>query len=261
MKRAILALLLSCAAGQAAAQKACRQALVLGLDVSGSVDAREYRLQIGGLAQALNSKAVRAALLERPEAPVELMIFEWSGPRDQLTLVPWSRIADPAALDDVIQQLHATERRAEATPGTALGVAMLHGAAQLAQRSHCWRHTLDISGDGKNNDWPVPRELRRKGLIAGMRINALVIARDDQGQGQNAPLEIGELAAYFQAEIIQGPDAFVEVALGFEDYARAMKRKLLRELTTRPIGSMPPHGATGVRIARQSFGLEPQIDQ
>ncbi len=45
------------------ADAACLQALALGLDVSGSVDAREYRQQIGGLAEALSDPRVRAAYL------------------------------------------------------------------------------------------------------------------------------------------------------------------------------------------------------
>ena len=39
----------------------CRQALALGLDVSGSVDAREYRLQIGGVADYQNKPVVDKA--------------------------------------------------------------------------------------------------------------------------------------------------------------------------------------------------------
>jgi hypothetical protein len=35
---------------------------------------------------------------------------------------------------------------------------------------------------------------------------------------------------YFKQEVIFGPGAFVEVAAGFEDFERAMKRKLLREI-------------------------------
>lgn len=219
MKRALLALLLTCAASQSLAQETCRQALALGLDVSGSVDAREYRLQMSGLAQALDSGPVRAALLEQPQAPVELLVFEWSGPRDQLTLVPWSRIAGAADLNHIIDRLTTIERRESATPGTALGVAMLHGATVLAQRSHCWRRTLDISGDGKSNLGPRPRTLKAKLQAQGVTVNALVIAGEDAG-----------LSDYFRAEVIVGPDAFAEVSHGFADYADTMERKLLREL-------------------------------
>ena len=42
----------------------CRQSLVLGLDVSSSVDAREYRLQLDGLAEAILDPEVEDALRE-----------------------------------------------------------------------------------------------------------------------------------------------------------------------------------------------------
>lgn len=227
---AILALALGLGGGPASAQETCRHALALGLDVSGSVDAREYRLQMGGLAQALGSEAVRAALLERPEAPVELLVFEWSGPHDQAVLLPWTRITNDGALETVIAQLNGVERRTDATPGTALGVAMMSGAQFLGQRSHCWRRTLDISGDGKSNLGPRPRSVKPTLEGTGITINALVIGADDPAAGDARQSEIAQLSAYFTAEVILGPEAFVEVALGFEEYASAMEVKLLREL-------------------------------
>ena len=230
MRGALLALMLAFGAGPLTAAEVCRQALVLALDVSGSVDAREYSLQVGGVAQALGSDAVRAALLERVETPVELLVFEWSGPEDQVLLLPWTRITGAAVLEQVIAQLNNVERRAEATPGTALGVAMMRGAQYLAQRGHCWRQTLDISGDGKSNLGPRPRHVKPRLETTGITVNALVIGADDPASGDMRQGEIAELSAYFSAEVILGPDAFVEVALGFEGYAEAMEAKLLREL-------------------------------
>ena len=78
--RATAVLALVAGLGASAAPAECRQALALGLDVSGSVDAGEYALQLGGLAAALESADVRAALLDIPELPVHLTVFEWSGP-------------------------------------------------------------------------------------------------------------------------------------------------------------------------------------
>ena len=42
---------------------------------------------------------------------------------------------------------------------------------------------------------------------------------------------------YYRREVVRGPGAFVEVAQGFEDYTRAMRRKLLRELTSQMMGA------------------------
>lgn len=230
IRHVLLVTLLAFYAAVPVAAQTCRHALALGLDVSGSVDAREYRLQIDGLALALNSAAVRAAVLERTEAPVTLLIFEWSGPQDQSTLVPWTPITDADALNGIIARLADVERRADATPGTALGMAMLHGAQLLAQRGHCWRRTLDISGDGTNNLGPRPHSVKPQLVAQGITINALVIDADTPAGGALRQSDIAQLSAYFTAEVILGPDAFVQVASGFEDYATAMEVKLLREL-------------------------------
>ncbi|MEM6305240.1 MAG: DUF1194 domain-containing protein [Pseudomonadota bacterium] len=210
-------------------QANCRQALALALDVSGSVDAREYRLQIGGIASALAEPEVRDKLLAMPSAPVRLMIFEWSGPADQRVLLPWTAIDGAATLERVIETLARVERL-EATPGTALGTAMRQGAFYLDQQRDCWKRTLDISGDGKSNLGPRPAQVKPQLERQGIVINALVIGVDDPNIGDVRQADIGELSSYFNAHVILGPDAFVIAALGYADYARAMKLKLLREL-------------------------------
>ncbi len=229
MKRGFVLLAALWLAGGAQAQEQCRQALALGLDVSGSVDAREYRLQVDGVAQALSDPEVRDKLFAMPSAPVRLMVYEWSGPNDQAVLVPWTAIEGSAALDVVIETLRQTRRR-EASPGTALGVAMQQGSYYLAQQGGCWKRTLDISGDGESNLGPRPRDLKDRMEAQGITINGLVIGADDPNIGDLRQSEIGELSSYFRAEVIVGPDAFVLTAIGFSDYARAMRDKLLREL-------------------------------
>lgn len=227
MIRALAVLAMMAVASVAQAQ--CRQALALGLDVSGSVDAREYRLQLRGLAQALDDAEVRGKILAMPSAPVRVMVYEWSGPLDQSTLVPWTTLDSAAEIDTVAETLRQTLRRV-ATPGTALGTAMQVGRAQLDTQAGCWKRTLDLSGDGKSNLGPRPRDVKATIAASDITINALVIGVDDPSIGDIRQAEIGELAAYFRAEVIVGADAFVMTAIGFSDYPRAMKQKLLREL-------------------------------
>ncbi|MBW4710301.1 DUF1194 domain-containing protein [Roseobacter sp. YSTF-M11] len=211
------------------ADAACRQALALALDVSGSVDLREYRLQLDGLVTALNHPDVVNALLATPTAPVTLMVYEWSGPADQMILIPWTAVTGPQVLDDISATLAGTQRR-NATPGTALGVAMSLGARYLDQQQGCWKRTLDISGDGQSNLGPRPRDVKESIARKGITINGLVIGSDAPDIGDRRQSEIGELSSYFRAEVITGPDAFVQTAIGFEAYAEAMTAKLKREL-------------------------------
>ncbi len=219
------------------ASSACRLALALALDVSGSVNAEEYRLQMSGLADALADPDVEAALFAIPEAPVALAVYEWSSSRYQRLVQDWTLIEDRAVLQQIRSRLSGW-RREPAPEATGLGAAMEYGKALLDRAPSCWTQTLDVSGDGKNNDWPDPSMLQQTGAIAGLRINGLVVAKD-AAKGGTSRVDASELSAYFRARVIQGPDAFVEVALGFEDYADAMRRKLLRELKTQPIGQLP----------------------
>jgi len=232
----LLALLFCAVVGAGSAQAACRQALALALDVSGSVDAREYRLQLDGLAQALDSDSVRTALMQQPQTPVLLSVYEWSGPDDNTLLVPWTPVTSEQGLDDIIATLRSTGR-VPRSPGTGLGSSMRYGAALLEQ-TDCARLTLDISGDGKSNLGPRPRDVKTQLAGRAVTINALVIGADISATGDRRQAEISELSSYFRAEVIFGKDAFVETALGFEGYAEAMQRKLERELQVLVLGRL-----------------------
>ncbi|WP_353618782.1 DUF1194 domain-containing protein [Tropicibacter sp. R16_0] len=243
IKRARLAFMLAISlcggiAGIGAASP-CRQALALGLDVSGSVSRQEYRLQIEGLAGALQDAEVKRALLSTPELPVHLMVFEWSAPEFQRILLNWTAVDSAETLLRITQTLALT-RRAPAPPGTAVGTAMQFGVAQLAQVPGCWKHTLDLSGDGLHNMGPSPHIIKARLDGSAITINGLVIGADTQDSTDTRMAQIGELVAYFQARVIHGPDAFVETALGFEDFQAAMTRKLLRELAVVVLSQSPP---------------------
>jgi hypothetical protein len=223
---ALLAAMLA-APGAAAAQD-CRLALSLGLDVSSSVDAREYRLQTDGLAAALVAPEVQEAFLSNPETPVMLHIYEWSGWQQQVVRLDWTRIETEADIAAVAARLLGQERSFEQYP-TAVGFALLYGGRALLDRQDCRQRTLDISGDGTNNDGVSPDVARRDFPLDGITVNGLVI-------GAN----VATLGRYYQQFVIQGEGAFVEVADDYADFERAMRRKLLRELGVIEMSGGPP---------------------
>lgn len=235
-----LALILALWGGLAGAET-CRQALAIGLDVSGSVDAREYALQLQGLAGALEDPEVIAALAGMPEAPVAVSVFEWSGAGFQRGIVPWVRIEGRGDVARIAATLRGV-RRASAPPETAIGAAMAYGGDHLAAQGTCRRLTLDLTGDGPSNDGPRPRDTPVTAAGREVTVNALVIGPAMGGGGM---VEGHRLAAYFRAEVIRGPEAFVEIATGFEAFEAAMIRKLLMELTGMRIG-----GATGTQAPK-----------
>ena len=231
----ILLTALLLAPGGAAA--ACRQALTIGLDISGSVDDDEYRLQMDGLARALLYPEVQSAFLSMPGVPVYLHVYEWAGSSSQTEILPWTAINSAEDLGKVSRHLMSVPRQPREV-ATALGTAMVFGAAALAQQPDCWRHTIDLTGDGESNIGPRPRDVRDLPVFADITINALVIGADAAPFTDARFSEIEKLRGYFTEEVIMGPDAFVEAATDFETFEQAMARKLLKELQTITIGQV-----------------------
>jgi hypothetical protein len=213
----------------APAHAACRLALALALDVSSSVDAEEDALQRGGLARALLAPRVQAAFFSVPGESVALGAYEWSGRYQQTVILPWTPIDSPAALRAAAATI-AASRRAHSRFPTALGYALGFGAGFLREAPDCLFRTLDVSGDGRNNEGFPPALAYRHFPFEGVTVNGLAIAGGPE-----------DIAAYYRAELIHGPGAFVEEAAGYADYERAMRRKLERELRAPALGGgMPP---------------------
>lgn len=220
-----------------AAHAACRQALALGLDMSSSVDAVEYRLQLDGLVAALNSDRVTEILFAQPEAPVRITVYEWSGPPNQVLILPWTTLESPSDLAAVSQILRRHDRLVSA-PTTAIGSALLYGYDLLDQQTTCWKRTLDLSGDGETNTGPAPQDIGDTRRPPGVVVNGLVIGSGNARGDDHRFADIKALSSYYRRFVIQGPGSFVEVALGFEDYAAAMERKLVRELASIAVGEL-----------------------
>ncbi|MFL4471968.1 DUF1194 domain-containing protein [Tateyamaria armeniaca] len=226
MVRAAALLVALCAASPAAA---CRLALLLALDVSSSVDATEDQLQRGGLVAALTSPEVRAAFFA-VDAPVALAVFEWSGRYNQEVVLDWTLIDSPAALLSAAETVAASKRSHNEFP-TAMGYALGYGAEMLRRAPHCLNETIDMAGDGQNNEGFGPRLAYKEFDFANVTVNGLVVnAAEFASETQ--------LIEFYRNEVLWGPGAFMEVAQGFEDYERAMRRKLERELTPPVIGGL-----------------------
>ncbi len=213
---------------------ACRLALILAIDVSSSVDAAEDGLQRNGLAAALIDPAVEAAFFISPD-PVSLLVMEWSGRYNQQILLDWRTISTPQDLFDAANSVARSVRLHNDFP-TAMGYALGYAAVQFERVPTCLTKTIDMAGDGVNNDGFGPPEAYAAFPFDGVTVNGLVVnGADFEGET--------DLIPFFQSQVIRGPGAFIEVANGFEDYERAMQRKLLRELTSMIIGSGPDTSA------------------
>lgn len=195
---------------------ACDLALVLAVDTSGSVDAREYRIQMDGLAAALRDGIVAEALVDQ-RAMVTLL--QWTGASRQRQTLGWAAMTDFAAVDAFAAAI-AGDRRVWLNYSTAIGEALLASRDLLAEVPQCARRVVDVSGDGRSNEGVAPEDLRARMRAAGITVNALAIETEGD-----------DLTGYFFENLIGGARAFVETAQGFEDYPPAILRKLQRETT------------------------------
>jgi Protein of unknown function (DUF1194) len=231
MHRTLAALAFCLAPLVAQAQnEGCRLALVLAIDVSSSVDKGEYALQKGGLASALIAPDVVRAFLASPR-PVALNIFEWSGRYKQVSVQDWVLIRSRAHLRAVAESIVRFERSQTEFP-TAMGYALGHAATLLERAPPCDARTVDISGDGINNEGFGPQRAYNAFNFAGVTVNGLVINGADH-EGET------DLISFYQTEVLHGAGAFLEVAQGFRDFERAMARKLEREVAPGLVGIAP----------------------
>jgi len=198
---------------------ACDVALVLAIDVSGSVDAKEYRLQAKGLSDALGDPVVSEALVN---AKALVAMVQWSGTPHQEVSVRWTATdthEDVAALRKKIGAVPRAFRNYSTGIGEALRVA-----ADLQENAPrvCRRKVVDVSGDGPSNEGAEPSDLYARLDAAEITVNGLAIEGSEEG-----------IAQYYRDHVAHGPGAFVEVAKDYKDFPRAIRRKLLRELADR----------------------------
>ncbi len=196
--------------------QACDTALLLAIDVSGSVDAGEYALQMQGLADALSDPEIAETLVRGQSA---LAVVQWSGAGAQALVQPWQRMLDAGDVAHFAARAR-TQPRAFAASDTAVGQAIAFSVARFAAVPDCRRRVIDISGDGPENAGFTVGQARQAAEAAGIEINAVAI----EDMGQSAPIT----AFYRRWAITRG--GFVMTARGQSDYPRAIRAKLLREL-------------------------------
>ena len=202
---------------------ACDIALILAVDVSGSVDTNEYEIQMSGLAEALRDGAVSEALVLK-QAAVE--VIQWTGTGRHRVSLPWTRIRNFEDTDRLADEIE-NNQRIWRNFSTALGEALRFAQSRFKEVPDCTRRVIDVSGDGRSNEGIRPPELHDALRADGIIVNALAIEAYDKG-----------LTRYFEDEVIVGPGAFAIRADSFEDYPDRIRRKLLREVTKQLSGEI-----------------------
>ncbi len=249
MRLFITALLLVCLVIAAPTAKAQSNLvdleLVIAVDVSGSVDDDEAALQRQGYIKAFRDPKIIEAITRGQMGAIAVTYFEYAGSHHQLTLVDWSRITGAESASNFADALAFEPIMVNVW--TSISGAIEAGQAAFRRSPYQGRrHVIDVSGDGANNGGTLVTAARDLALVDGITINGLPIVNDKLSR-YGRP-QIPNLDYYYTDCVIGGPGAFIIVANGFEDYARAVRHKLILEIAgvvpiKKPVATfMPAYG-------------------
>lgn len=242
--------------GAAAAQRAAPERvanvdieLILAVDISGSIDPDEARLQRDGYARAIADPAVVKAIRSGVHGRIAVSYFEWADAMTQGSLVEWMLISDQASAEAVARRL--LEHPIRTARRTSISGAIQYAIPIFGSGEYRGvRRVLDISGDGPNNDGPRVDLVRDQALAAGIVINGLPIMNGRVNTWGFPVLE--DLDLYYEGCVIGGPGSFVVVAESFDTFFEAVRRKLILEIASAP--HVPPAWQQGGPVIRTQSG-------
>ncbi len=232
---AVMAAALSGRPGEARAQarEEVDVALVLAVDISYSMDLDELALQRAGYVEALRSPEVHKAIANGATGRIALVYYEWAGLNIQHLLVPWRLIdsaeAAMAFADELSRQPIRRGQRTSISGAIDFGMQLLDEAPAQPMR-----RVMDISGDGPNNSGRSVTSARDEAVGKGISINGLPVMVKPPGY-----LDISDLDAYYEDCVIGGRNAFVIPIKSREQFAQAIRTKLIMEISDLP---QPPLG-------------------
>lgn len=203
--------------------------LVMAVDVSGSIGPEEMDLQFRGYAAAFRDPAFARRIQDGAIGAIACSLFTWHNPDEQDLVVPWMRIDGPGAAARFAEALDAAPR--PSGQATSISGAVDYALGLFGEGGfEGTRRVLDISGDGINNAARPGRSLpqvRDEAMGAGIVVNGVVIL--DRNPPPNRPARF-PVDRFYRESVIGGPGAFLMVAEGFESFAGAIRRKLIREI-------------------------------
>lgn len=204
--------------------------LVLAVDISRSVDEKKFRLQRDGYAGAIANPKVIAAIRSGLFGRIAISTIEWSGVAEQAIVADWTTVGTKEEAEALSQRIRGAPRAFMGR--TAIGSAIEFATLQFPRSPYrAERHLIDVSGDGTNNSGMDLVEARQLALSQKITINGLAILSDEPLPFN--PLHThppGGLLAYYENNVIGGPNAFALAAQGHEAFGTMILAKLIKEI-------------------------------
>jgi hypothetical protein len=217
-------------------------ALVVSVDISNSVDENRYRLQMEGIAAALEDSGVIEAITNGPNGGILFSMVTWAD-RPDFTL-PWVKISNKEEALAVAARIRKLPQQGGEFTCMTRMMRSVNDKIMSQIPAEATRMVLDVSGDGPDNcNADEPIEGVRDELVAnGVTVNGLPINSDDappaQGSAQAAapPGGNGKAAAssieeWYREHVMGGIGAFVLPANGYADFGRAIRQKFVIEIS------------------------------
>jgi hypothetical protein len=193
-------------------------ALVMAIDVSGSVNTDRFELQRRGVAQTIASPEFIEAVSRGRHHAVAIAVFEWSGVGEHEVVVPWTILRTAEEAGAVASRVLGAPRAFSAS--TAVGEAIYFAVGLLASAPDVERLVIDVSGDGRVNSGRPAGPARDAAVDAGAVINGLPIL----------DVEVG-LEDWYRENVQGGDGSFTMPARTLSDFRDALLAKLIREIS------------------------------
>jgi hypothetical protein len=213
--------------------------LVLAVDASSSVNYGEFGLQMQGLAEAFRSPQVIQAIETAAPHGIAVAMLQWSGEDSQARAIDW-HVIDAAASSRAFADAIDRTPRVVIGGATAIGTAIDAATRWLEDNAYRGtRQAIDVSGDGRSNQGTWTALARRRAVSLGIVVNGLAILNEEP-----------HLDRYYLAAVVGGPGAFLITADDYDDFQRAIVRKLVNEIAGQPMVEAPGSGSARTALSR-----------
>jgi hypothetical protein len=231
--------------------------LVLAVDVSPSIDDREFATEREGTAAAFADPQVVQAIQNGSLGRIAVALVHFSSQQFNRVIVNWMVIKDRASA----QAFATAVRNSPRTPGRRTSISSaLELSSLLLEASEkdisATRRVIDVTGDGPNNAGDSMTMAHDKTIAQGIVVNGLPVM-DDMANGYFEGLD-----KYYAGCVTGGRGSFVVVVKSYRDYAAAMRHKLILEISDsgsavkqaadnplfRPVAAVPAQPAPPVQV-------------